>query len=373
MFVEYLFEINPLTFLLMMLGLIFLVSKYFSKSDDKRKREYEETPCDYKVYNKVDEKSQKQTFSIMTYNIMAYNFTKLEWFPYCQPEYLHPRYRAPRILNEIERVNSDILCLQECDHDLFLEYYKTNLENMGYTCVYKMTSNNRVVAICTAYKKKLFKQEKASYLDLNEELSKFDDSFIKHKEAQTIQLKHYASGKSVVIVNTHLFWNPEFEYVKYGQMCSIIKHVATFYNNDLPIIFAGDINSTPGSNVIKYIYNKAPEISSSFKGDYIKNKRFIEQFWNDYKSPFELRSAYDVYKVSSTDDFADFADNHPDFTTYTHEFHDTIDYIFYTHKNIELLELLKIPTHDAEVKGLKLPSYRFASDHLKIGAKFKFK
>ena len=373
MFVEYLFDINPLTFLLIMSTLVFLFYKNMNKNDAKTKREYTETLVDFKVYERPEEKSLKDTIFVMSYNIMSCAFTKIEWFPYCSPEYLHPQYRSPRIINEIERVNADILCLQECDHDLFSEFYQPNLEAMGYNCIFKTTSTSRVVTVCVAYKRKLFKEEGYNYLNLDEELEKLDETFSRHKEALIVKLKQYSTGQRLIVANTHLFWNPDFEYVKYGQISRVIKNIDKNYDKNTPIIFAGDFNSTPNSNVLKYVYKKAPEISSNYRGDFSKNKRFMELFWNEHQHNLELRSAYDIYKVGSNTDYADWSENHPDFSTYTHEFIGTLDYILYTANNLEVLELMKLPTHDVEVKTNKLPNSKYPSDHLKIGARFRLK
>jgi CCR4-NOT transcription complex subunit 6 len=373
MFVEYLFEVNPTTFLLIMVVAILITAKFSGKSSKKKKKAFDEHAVEYRKYVKIDEKKKKETILVMSYNIMAYNFTKIEWFPYCSPEYLHPKYRAPRILNEIERVDADIICLQECDHDLFLEYYKVNLEALGYQCEFKLMSTNRIVTNVIAYKKKLFKNEKFEYLDLNEELERIDESFQKHKEAFFLTLKHYATGKNVVIVNTHLFWNPDYEYVKYGQVSKIINFIEKNYGTSARVIFCGDLNSLPGSNVLKYIYNKPPEVNLNIKGDYNKNKKYIEQFWDNKGHQLQLRSAYDISKVSKNNETEEFVENHPDFTTYTHEFIGNLDYIIYTKNNLEVAELLRVPTSDPEVKSLKIPNYKFPSDHLKIGARFILK
>lgn len=370
MLVEYLFEIHPITVLLISISVIIFIHKSYGKSQNKKKHHYEPTQIEFKNYKKGVE-GDKNSILVMSYNIMAYNFTKIEWFPYCMPEYLHPKYRAPRILNEIEGVDADVICLQECDHDLFLEFYKVNLESLGYTCIFKIASTNRIVTNVIAYKKKLFKQEKWTYLDLNEDLEKLDDSFQKHKEALFLVLKHINTGKSLVVVNTHLFWNPDYDYVKYGETSKIVTHLEKNFPG-LPAVFCGDFNSVPTSNILKYIYKKVPEVNTT-KGDVQKNKKYIELFWSEHNHNLQLRSAYDVYKQSSNIENDDYADNHPDFTTYSHEFIGNLDYIIYTQNSLELTDLLRVPTHDTEVKGLKLPNYKYPSDHLKIGAKFRFK
>ncbi|MFM7858417.1 MAG: endonuclease/exonuclease/phosphatase family protein, partial [Flammeovirgaceae bacterium] len=199
-----------------------------------------------------------------------------------------------RVLNEIEKLNADVLCLQECDHDLFLEFYKVNLEEMGYTTVYKIATTNRIVTNVIAYKRDLFRQENWELLDLNEGLQTQDESFIKHKECLIITLRHLTSGKQIVVANTHLFWNPDFEYVKYGQISKILTHIESKYNK-LPLILCGDLNSTPTSNVIRYVYGQNPVFSSNIRGDPIKNKHFMELFYKENLHKMNIRSAYDVY------------------------------------------------------------------------------
>jgi mRNA deadenylase 3'-5' endonuclease subunit Ccr4 len=381
MFVEHLFEINPLTFLLIVISTIYIVFKYTtSKNEFSQNSELinDAPPINFISYKSEDElnspSTKQNSISIMTYNILAYNFTTPEWFPYCHETVLSPQYRAPRIINEIEKLNFDIVCLQECDYDLFMDFYKPNLEALGYDTKIEIGLSKKKVSICTAYKKSLFREEKYVYLNLNSELEKLDDSFLKHKEAHLFQLKHISSKKSFVLVNTHLFWNPKTEWIKYGQISMITTTIENNFNKSMPTLIAGDFNSTPDSNVVKIFYKKAPQIGNDSE-DNIKNRKYIEQFWKEMneKKLRDYRSAYDVYKVSTVEDNKTYYENHPDYTTYTQEFNGNIDYIFYSSENLELLQLLKIPTHDTEIKGLKIPNYRYPSDHLKVGAKFKLR
>jgi len=368
MLVEYLFEMSPWTLGLIMLTFVFLVSKSLTKTTKREVVKYEEVPIEYKKYQNPD--SQKKSILVMSYNIMAYNFTKYEWFPHCPPQYLDSKYRAPRIIAEIEALNADILCLQECDHDLFLEFYKVNLEALGYNTIFKIASTTRIVTNVSAYKKNVFSQESWEYLDLNEGLDKLDDCFHKHKEALILNLTHYESGTTIQVVNTHLFWNPEFEFVKYAQIAKILKYLEDTFKGKWPIIFCGDFNSTPNSNVIKYVYKQKPTLSSNQKGDFNKNKKYIEKFYAESMHNLKLRSAYDSYKVDEFKKTNEYAENHPDFTTYTEEFIGTLDYIFFS-EELELLEVLKVPTNNLDVKSKKLPNALFPSDHLKIAARFE--
>lgn len=366
MLIEYLFEINPFTLALIMASIIMAVYKSTLKQPQKIKKIYDDVPQDWITLDNNQDPSN--TISVMSYNIMAYNFTKTEWFPYCSHDLLHPKYRAPRILNEIEKLNADIVCLQECDHDLFLEFYKVNLEDMGYTTLYKISSTNRIVTNVIAFKSSQFRQDNFELLDLNEGLQAHDDSFTKHKECLILSLRHLTSNKLFIVANTHLFWNPDYEYVKYGQLSKILCFLEQKYNK-LPLILCGDMNSTPSSNVLKYVYKLPPTFSSNIRGDPVKNKQFQEMFFKDNLHKMNIRSAYDVYKGSNK---SEFADNHPDFTTYTHEFIGNLDYILYSEGNVAVTSLLRVPTDDDVIKSSKLPNQKFPSDHLKIAAKFRF-
>ncbi len=372
MFVEYLFEINPLTLLLIVLTLIFLVKQRTKSPDTKTNRMYEETQIKYKSYDSLSPTEQKNSsVLIMSYNVLAYYFTKYEYFPYCAEHYLQVKYRAPRIVNEIEKVNPDILCLQECDFDLFSEYYLPNLEALGYICHYKASTSNRIVINVICYKRRAFVMEEEFKIDLNDELSKRDETFNKFKDAIIINLTHLPSKKSIVIANTHLYWNPEFEFVKYGQICKIIKDIEKKYSASVPVILCGDFNSTPNSNVIRYIYRNAPDLENIKRGDINKNKKIISEFWEDFNHSLDLRSAYDCYKLGSLINEPDYSNCHPDYTACTEEFNGTLDYIIYSRKHFQVTQVLNVPTHDPEVKVSKLPNKTYPSDHFKIAARFK--
>ena len=373
MLFEYLFDYSHFTILIIVLTSIFLVSKNSKKPTQMVKRIYEQTLIEYKNYIK-NLKSYDNSFTVMSYNILAYNFTNINWYPYCNPEILHPKYRAPRILNEIEQVYPDILCLQECDNDLYNDFYRDNLISLGYQCITKPASNQRIVGNLLAYKTDSFKKESSEILCLNEGLDKLDESFIKHKEAIFVILKHKKTGKKLIAINTHLYWKPEDEYIKYGQISKIIKHCEDNYGKDTPIVFCGDLNSTPNSNVYKYVYREKPSLDVTIKGDLNRNKKFIEMFWETEKHNLKLRSAYDIYNNDKNEfkSVLESFENHPDFTTLTHEHSLVLDYIFYSSEHLSVVDLLKIPTNDTDIRSAKLPNTKYPSDHLKIAVRLSF-
>ena len=70
----------------------------------------------------------------------------------------------------------------------------------------------------------------------------------------------HESGAKIIVANSHLHWNPKFDFVKYAQAFWLQKSVADFVEtrnlDDVPIIICGDFNSKPGDSAIYAMYNQ---------------------------------------------------------------------------------------------------------------------
>ena len=85
-------------------------------------------------------------------------------------------------------------------------------------------------------------------------------SFVRKNVALLVQLGHIPTGRRVVVVVAHLFWNPAYEYVKLCQTHYVAIRAEAFRreknNNDIkdvPVIWCGDFNSQPGGSVHQYL------------------------------------------------------------------------------------------------------------------------
>jgi mRNA deadenylase 3'-5' endonuclease subunit Ccr4 len=88
-------------------------------------------------------------------------------------------------------------------------------------------------------------------------------SFVRKNVALLVQLGHIPTGRRVVVVVAHLFWNPAYEYVKLCQTHYVATRAEAFcreknINNndsikDVPVIWCGDFNSQPGGSVHQYL------------------------------------------------------------------------------------------------------------------------
>lgn len=70
----------------------------------------------------------------------------------------------------------------------------------------------------------------------------------------------YKGIHKLVVANTHLFWVPRFERVKYHQVCSVLSEMKKFTEDDPDCckFLLGDFNSTPTGNCVNLITHSTP-------------------------------------------------------------------------------------------------------------------
>ena len=71
-----------------------------------------------------------------------------------------------------------------------------------------------------------------------------------------------------MVANTHLHWNPKFDYVKYAQAFYLQYKLSKFLQSrdlDVPVIVCGDFNSKPISSVTHCMNNLDYEIDPLVK------------------------------------------------------------------------------------------------------------
>ena len=145
-------------------------------------------------------------------------------------------------------------------------------------------------------------------------------------------------------MNCHLFHDPRFEFVKYGEMAYIGQEIAKLreeYGTEA-VIWSGDFNSMPYSNSLRYAY-KLPRMMipmSQLKSFENQKPKIINEIHRVYgeKLPFTVRSAYDQYYETKEEIGMENVGtysrsikvSHPTFTNWTSGFKDTLDYILYS-------------------------------------------
>ena len=114
---------------------------------------------------------------------------------------------------------------------------------------------------------KYVSKEEIHYEDLVE---KYGKGFKRGNVGLICLLKHIESGKEIIVANTHLHWNPKYDYVKYAQSFWLQLKISKFMENHnatkAPVIICGDFNSKPYSSVTHCMnnldYTPGPEVKA---------------------------------------------------------------------------------------------------------------
>ncbi|KAK9277280.1 hypothetical protein L1049_006820 [Liquidambar formosana] len=334
-------------------------------------------------------------FRVVSYNILAQVYVKSSLFPHSPSPCLKWKARSQAILTVLKNLEADFLCLQELDE--YDGFYKGSLESHGYSSVYIQRSGQKRDGCGIFYKQniaELVLEEKIEYNDLVNSIQDgtilFDD---KHSNALAsgnndvgpkiglapkntledhgdpndpcVRLKRDCVGimaafrlanpshHLVIVVNTHLYWDPEWADVKLAQAKYLLSRLAQFktlisnrYECTPSVIVTGDFNSIPGDKVYEYLI-----LGNS-------SSVLVEECLEELPTP--LCSVYA------------FTRGEPAFTNCTPDFTNTLDYIFFSPfghlKPVSFLELPELDSSDV-IGGL--PNYHHPSDHLPIGAEFE--
>ena len=190
--------------------------------------------------------------------------------------------------------------------------------------------------------------------------------------------------KTICLVNNHLFHDPKFEFIKYGEMAYLGKEIEKMreeYGTEA-VIWSGDFNSMPYSNNLRFAY-KLPRMMipfSQLKAVEMQKPKIIDEIHRVYgrENPFVVRSAYDQFYETSEEigmeNVGTYSRSikvaHPSFTNWTSGFKDTLDYIFYSPEFFEVKELGDlIEASELQKSNIdKLPNAKLKqpSDHLAI-------
>ena len=94
------------------------------------------------------------TFTLMTYNVLTERCMPVGGHLYCDPECRSMEVRHPRILEEIQTLNPDILCLQEVDQDHHDTRMRDDLTSSDYTVTYMSREDDQGLVV--AHKRSAF-------------------------------------------------------------------------------------------------------------------------------------------------------------------------------------------------------------------------
>lgn len=165
----------------------------------------------------------------------------------------------------------------------------------------------------------------------------------------------------LMLVNTHIHWDPDFSDVKLMQVQILLEQLEAWVDEysspqyRMPLILGGDFNSMPDSGVYQllvegYLPGSHPDFLGYTYGDYTDS---------GLKHSFPLSSAY-----------ASLA-SEPPFTNYTGDFNGVLDYIWFTGDclNVERA-LLGVDESVVHAYNGALPNPHMPSDHIPLVSDF---
>lgn len=231
-------------------------------------------------------KLEDKKFRVMSYNLLADYYSKTEiskklFYPYCVPHALEIDYRKQLFMKEIIGYNSDIICLQEVDENIFeldlvpilgSKCLKGNFRKKGTTTEGLATfydtrrfeiveeagihigSNIKTLKIFTKLWKKI--QNNTKLVDRITERSTT-------LQVTALRSKDY-SEKIIVVANTHLFFHPDADHIRLLQIGFSMLFIKDFIKkleaklpaNQFDFIFCGDFNSLPNNGIYKLMTEK---------------------------------------------------------------------------------------------------------------------
>lgn len=281
-----------------------------------------------------------QLFTVMQFNILADSLSgkdeKKGGFTKTPPECLDWEKRKDGLMEEILRFGPDVVCLEECDH--YSDWFEPVMKQRGYVSWFKPKADRDGSVV--AFKSDKFELAKSSQ----------QPTLLTYKDASQgailAHLVHLSSGKEILVVVTHLksTKSVDGEQIRLAQSEQLLECIRTTLGgrNDIGVILCCDLNAEPMDS------SNCPALAYPL-------------FLND--AVLGLDSAYRAVLGSE-----------PLHTTWKlrhKEAKMTIDYIFFSKNVLTVVDVLGIPSEE-EVDEIRLPSWRYPSDHFAIAASFKF-
>ena len=264
--------------------------------------------------------SSKPSFKIISWNVLADRC--LGNYPYVSYGPGERRELQRKILNEYAADGVDFICLQEVDTGFIAEQVLCG--------TYKVLNTHRGLASCIFYKVDTWRVVGPKKVVAFNDLAKgtnYSHAFDRNNYGVFALFQRKKTGERLVVCNTHLYWDPNYEYVKLCRAHYLMRKLWCFVDGkvgeEVPVVFCGDLNSMPGSLVHKYlVHGKVPptfcierELVQAMGCKRIDAKSKVKKWLLQKRlCPFPFCSVY--------------PDSYP-FTNVTPEFRGLLDYVFF--------------------------------------------
>lgn len=329
---------------------------------------------------------QQEGIRVFCYNILAESYATMERLNYCPTWALAWDYRKHRLLSEMTAHDPDVICLQEVEAEQYSSYFFPQIANRGYQGLFHSKSRARTMdeyssrnvdGCCIFWKDSLFQlvsEELIEYQSLA--LKKFEmvgqegmnRLMTKDNIAIAVVLKpkgtlriNAAEADQIIVVNTHIHWDPACEDVKVMQVQMLterLEQIEKSYRSPCghptPMVVCGDFNSVIDSAVYSLLGTKSvtgehPDLKEYDYGHYSRH---------GLKHNLDLQSSYKTILGCE-----------PAFTNYTGDFVGVLDYIWFTGNSLSVEQILATPSEEVVLShNGALPNPYMCSDHVYLCA-----
>lgn len=218
-------------------------------------------------------KARGSSFVVGTYNVLASAYIQRARYPRSPALVLNPAWRVPALVQQISSLEADILCLQEVEPQT-LAALNARLGSRGYS--HRYARKGGTAEGCATF----FRQDLASFS--GETVVRFADGLGAEPGTGNIALItiHGMPGYRLGIINTHLTWDPPGTTRENRRGLRQVNQLTREYEKIAASadawIIAGDLNVTPGSEVVALIErtgfrfahdNRAEMCTCSFNGE----------------------------------------------------------------------------------------------------------
>lgn len=249
---------------------------------------------------------------IMTWNSLADQLATD--FPAVNPDFLKWDHRRDLILEEIDRINSDILLMQELDH--YTDCLLPHMKEKGFEGVFQQKSGWHRDGIAIFYK--------------SDKFTVLDNYLVNFPGSQfAIGLKLQMQEHVFYVFTTHLKAKKEFDKERVEQVRRLFEFIQGLER--FPMIIGGDFNSVPGTNAHSSLVNNPFGLTSIY-----------HESSDVFYTTIKIRKTLEV-KVE--------------------------DYIWTC--GFDVLSYYNLPSRE-EIGPNGLPSQNYPSDHLSLAASIKF-
>lgn len=361
-----------------------------------------------------DASEASEKFSVLDFNILGEYCATTALYGYTPSQALSWEYRRDLILEEIKKRDADIVCLQEVNMETYNEFFRRELASHFYKGAFWPRSRARTMAEkearlvdgCATF----YKVQK--YIMLDKQVIDFANAAINRPDmkgehdifnrvmprdhiAVVTFFENRVTGSRMIVVNTHIYWDPAFTDVKLVQVAILMEQVtkladrwATFppctdkqifrhteqdnemgpdipeelqleygpsleysTGSQIPLVVCGDFNSEQHTGVYNLLN------CGALSGDHpdLDQRGYGNLTRDGMAHPFTLKSAY-------SDEMA--------FTNYTPGYTGIVDYIWHSSNSLKVKRLLGDvdKSHLQKIPGF--PNFYFPSDHLPLFVEF---